>query len=217
MEYSGAHILVAYRTAATIRTKQEALTTARQLAESAQSDPSRFARLAAEHSDDPSSARRGGSLGIWSRGSMPAAIDRTIQKLRVGEISEPVETGLGYHVILRTAPRLTAAHVLVAFKGAAQANVDRTKEEALARATKVSNTARLDPDRFAELAMQFSDDPASRSKGGSLGKWRRGRLQPDFEQAVDTLAIGEVSQPVLTRFGYHVIIRRDPEDPGDVE
>ena len=66
---------------------------------------------------------------------------------------------------------------------------------------------------FAELALQFSNDPGSGAEGGDLGWAGRGRYVPEFDEAVFSLEIGEISAPVKTSFGYHIIevLERDDE------
>jgi len=58
---------------------------------------------------------------------------------------------------------------------------------------------------FAELAREYSDDPGSKNKGGELGYFTKGRMVPEFENAAFSLKKGEISQPVKTAFGYHII------------
>ncbi len=62
---------------------------------------------------------------------------------------------------------------------------------------------------FAALAKEYSDDPGSKSNGGDLGFFTRGRMVPEFEKAAFSLKKGEISQPVKTAFGYHVIKLED--------
>ncbi len=213
VQYAGAHVLVAYKGAQRAgpkitRTKAEALAKAKKLAVEATGGAD-FAKLAAKHSDGPS-ASRGGSLGTWRKGRMVPAFDVAIAKLEVGGVSEPVETGFGYHVIKRNPlPELRAgAHILIAYKGARRAKptITRTKDEALAKAKELVTKARANPDGFADLAKANSDGPSGR-RGGSLGKWPRGKMVPEFDTAIDTMKVGEISEPVETAFGYHVIRR----------
>ena len=70
---------------------------------------------------------------------------------------------------------------------------------------------------FGELAIQYSDDPGSGVQGGDLGWAGRGRYVLEFDEAAFSLEIGEISQPVQTTFGYHIIevLERDEERPKD--
>jgi parvulin-like peptidyl-prolyl isomerase len=213
---SGAHILVAYKGAKragpdVTRSKEEAKKLAQKLAKQARKNTNQFAELAKEHSNGPS-ARKGGSLGAWRKGQMVPAFDKAIQELEMGEVSDPVETDFGYHVIQRQSPWLAGSHILIAYKGAARAGPDvtRSKEEAKKLAQKLAKQARKNTDQFADLAKEHSDGPSA-PKGGSLGKWPRGRMVPAFDMAIDQLEVGGVSEPVETPFGYHVILKEDPD------
>ncbi|MEX2481332.1 MAG: SurA N-terminal domain-containing protein [Gammaproteobacteria bacterium] len=79
-------------------------------------------------------------------------------------------------------------------------------EEALARAR--------DGEAFEELAAEISDDVGSRTEGGETGLFPRGVMAPEFEQAAFELEIGEISEPVRTRFGYHIIKLKEVEPGG---
>ena len=73
----------------------------------------------------------------------------------------------------------------------------------------------LDGEDFADLALRFSNDPGSGSQGGDLGWAARGRYVPEFDEAAFSLEVGEISAPVKTSFGYHIIevLERDDERP----
>jgi peptidyl-prolyl cis-trans isomerase NIMA-interacting 1 len=214
VQYAGAHILVAYKGAqrakpTITRTKEEALARAGEARTKAMAPGADFAKLAGELSDGPS-AKRGGSLGTWVKGRMVPEFDKAIETLEIGGVSEPVETGFGYHIIRRDAlPEMRAgAHILVAYKGAQRAKpaITRSKEEAAARAKDLTTQARANPAGFADLAKANSDGPSA-VRGGSLGTWARGRMVPEFDKAIDTMKVSDISDPVETPFGFHVIQR----------
>jgi peptidyl-prolyl cis-trans isomerase SurA len=214
-QYAGAHILVAYKGATrakpTItRTKEEALAKAKELMGKARGGAD-FAKLAGENSDGPS-AKRGGSLGTWSKGRMVPAFDTAVSAMQINDISEPVETPFGYHIIKRlTLPEMRAgAHILIAYKGAMRAKptITRTKDEALAKANELMGKARANPADFGNLAKENSDGPSA-ARNGSLGTWPRGNMVPEFDQAIDKMKVGDISEPVETPFGFHVIQRLD--------
>ncbi len=86
---------------------------------------------------------------------------------------------------------------------------DRAWEEARAKAEKTAARARAGED-FAKLAQELSEDPGSAREGGDLGYFPKGGMDPDFEAAAFALKVGEMSGPVKSIYGYHVI-KREPE------
>ena len=107
-----------------------------------------------------------------------------------------------------TEPKYAATQVLVAWAGAASApaSVTRTEAEAQARAVEVWRRATAG-EPLEDLAPTMSD-ATSAPRGGGIGVYRTGTLVPAFERAVAALAIGEVSRPFATPYGWHVV-RRD--------
>jgi hypothetical protein len=106
---------------------------------------------------------------------------------------------------------LAASHILVFFRGAKRApgSVTRSRGAARALAARIAARARRPGADFAALARKHSEGP-SRVRGGRLGAFPPNRMVPPFSQAVRRLCISQVSDPVLTRFGYHVIRRDRP-------
>jgi parvulin-like peptidyl-prolyl isomerase len=101
-----------------------------------------------------------------------------------------------------------ARHILIRVQGSAAAvrpgQRDLTDAEALAKAQDLRKRIQAGED-FAQLARQESDDTGSAAKGGDLGFFHRGQMVPSFEQAAFALQPGELSEPVKSPFGYHVI------------
>jgi peptidyl-prolyl cis-trans isomerase C len=104
---------------------------------------------------------------------------------------------------------IAASHILISYKGALHAApyIDRTKEEALAFAEELLEKAKAG-ENFEELAREHSDDRGSAATGGSLGKFRREQMVPEFSNAAFGLEVGGFSQVVESQYGFHVI-RRD--------
>lgn len=97
-----------------------------------------------------------------------------------------------------TEERVRASHVLIGLD-------DRTEEEARALAEEIAERARAGED-FADLAREYSDDPSAERNAGDLGRFGRGRMVPEFEEAAFAMTEeGEISDPVESDFGYHVI------------
>jgi peptidyl-prolyl cis-trans isomerase C len=104
--------------------------------------------------------------------------------------------------------RVKASHILIRSKGssapARPGQKDLTDEEALAKAQEIRKKL-MDGADFAATAKAESDDAGSGSKGGSLGTFGHGQMVPPFEQAAFTLPLNQISEPVKSQFGYHII------------
>lgn len=102
-----------------------------------------------------------------------------------------------------------AKHILIRVKGApmpgAEGKPELTDEQALAKAQEVRKKL-VDGADFATVAKADSDDTGSAQQGGELGEFRHGMMVPPFEQAAFSLKIGEISEPVKSPFGYHIIV-----------
>lgn len=112
-----------------------------------------------------------------------------------------------------TEERVRASHILITYADGERAGEDvtRTKEEAETLATEVAVKAKEAPDTFSELAGEYSDGPSA-TIGGDLDFFGRGQMTQGFEDAAFTMAIDEVSDPVETEFGYHIIMITDKEE-----
>lgn len=110
---------------------------------------------------------------------------------------------------------MAGSHILIAYQGAQRARpeITRTKEEALEKARKLIAELKEDPGRFEELARQESDGPTG-ARGGNLGTWNKGQMVPEFDNALEQLDVGAITdEPVETAFGYHIIRRNTTEVP----
>jgi hypothetical protein len=103
---------------------------------------------------------------------------------------------------------IIAQHVLVAYKGAKRApkGVTRSKADAKARAAEALAKIRAGTP-FGDVVKEYSDDTGSVDRQGSLGKFHREDMDPAFAAAAFALAVGQVSDPVETPFGFHIIKR----------
>ena len=204
-EYSIAHILVRVPEQAS----PEQLEARRARAEEALKrlkDGADFAQLAAAYSDAPD-ALQGGVMGWRSQERLPELFVEALAKLRPGDVSNVLRSPAGFHVLKLVEMRGAGAPLLVE-----QAHVRhilvRTNElvsEDDAR-RKLSNLREriVNGVNFAELARLNSDD-SSASRGGDLGWVYPGDTVPEFERAFMDLKQMEVSQPVKTPFGWHLI------------
>ena len=104
---------------------------------------------------------------------------------------------------------IAAQHILIAYKGAQNAPkaVTRSKADAKKRADEVATKAKAAGADFSALVAEYSDDPAKAERQGSLGKFTRDKMAKPFSDAAFGLKVDEVSDPVETPFGFHVIRR----------
>jgi peptidyl-prolyl cis-trans isomerase SurA len=163
-------------------------------------------------SDDPSASRNGGDLGYFTAFQMVYQFEEAAYNTPVGKISNPVRTKFGYHILkvmdMRPARgTMKAAHIMVA------TGKEATAEELDAAHKKVDEIyEKLKAgESFEKLASEFSDDAQTAERGGELPLFGTGtttRMVPEFEEAAFSLKEnGEISKPVQTAFGYHIIKR----------
>ena len=165
-----------------------------------------FGQVAASYSNAPD-ATSGGNLGWRTRARLPSVFADIVQKMKPGEVSAVLRSASGFHVVKlveernRNQPTVVdqthARHILIKVneqtsESDAKAKIDRLRERLVAGAS------------FEELARANSED-TSNARGGDLGWLSAGDTVPDFEHAMDRLAVNEISQPVRTPFGWHLI------------
>ena len=100
--------------------------------------------------------------------------------------------------------QVKASHILLGYKGAQGSRATRTKDEALALASELI-TRTTNGEDFAGLAEKYSDDPSAKKNKGDLGFFAWGRMVPAFQEAAFKMTPGEISDPVETSYGFHVI------------
>jgi peptidyl-prolyl cis-trans isomerase SurA len=166
-----------------------------------------FDTLAARYSDDRGTSEKGGDLLYFTAGMTLPAFDRAVYSLRQpGELyPTPVRTMFGYHVVKLIERRpsrgeLQVSHILV--RSNPEEPGDTTT--ALEKLNSIIDSIKQGYG-FAELALRNSEDPGSAAKGGDLGWVTRRKFVPEFEMVAFDLKEGELSRPVRTQFGWHVI------------
>ncbi len=199
-------------TEAISRSETDARARAEELLASIESGAAEFADVARESSDARSSGARGGLIGTYSSADWPPqhqAIREQVFALQVGQLSQVTQAPYGW-VVLRRCPaeHRHTRHVLVRFAGARNAppEITRTHDEAQALAGELRARLAAAGADFEAIARETSED-GSRERGGDMGWLGRGRLAPAYENAAFALAVGAVSEPIETEFGFHVIQR----------
>ena len=177
-----------------------------------------FSELARRYSEDPSVQNNNGYLGYFGAFYMVYPFEKAAYETAVGEISMPVETQFGYHLIKVTDRRPTRAlelsHIMLKVPQNAPDKVQKEREKEIWEiCDKIQKGA-----NFSELARRYSEDQSSSEKGGLLPLLTTGQIIPSFEKAAFALnEIGEVSKPVRTEFGWHIIKLLGERTPGSYE
>jgi peptidyl-prolyl cis-trans isomerase SurA len=163
-------------------------------------------------SEDPSAVNNGGDLGYFTAFQMIYPFEDRAFKTPIGQLSEIFRTRYGYHILKTTGTRpargsIKAAHLLVS------AGKNATQEEKINAEKKAGELyAKLKAgEKWEDLVKLYSDDPTSNQKGGELPMFGSGtnqRMVPIFEEAAFALKNdGEISEPIQTDFGFHIIKR----------
>ncbi|MHB0776368.1 peptidylprolyl isomerase [Halomonas sp. WWR20] len=207
--YRLAHILVAVPQSPSPEQVRQAQEKAQRLYQQLEQGAD-FQQLAVAESDG-GQALEGGDLGWRPAAELPSIFADVVPQLSVGEVSAPLRSPSGFHLVKLVDRRggnqsqqqalineAHARHILI------ETNPSRDDEQALALAEQIRQRLQSGED-FATLAQQYSDDKGSALNGGDLGWVRPGQTVPAFEEAMNTLEIGQVSSPVHSRFGYHLI------------
>lgn len=178
-----------------------------------------FSQLAAAYSDAPDGLQ-GGNLGVRPLDRLPAIFAEAVVKLKNGEIAPLLRSANGFHIVKLQSRRgggkaaavqqTHARHIII--------KVNELMSDAEARHKLEGLYDRIvHGESFAELARLQSQDGAA-SKGGDLGWLFPGDTVPEFEQAMNELKPGQLSRPVRSPFGYHlieVLERRTQEVPSE--
>jgi peptidyl-prolyl cis-trans isomerase SurA len=151
----------------------------------------------------------GGQLGLRRADRYPVSFVLATQKIEVGGVSEIVRSGAGFHilkviekrapaVLVKTIEQSRAQHILL------RPSAKLTQDAALAQLAGFKKKILAGTASFASLAREFSQD-GSAAQGGDLGWVMPGMFVPEFEEVMNRLAEGEMSNPVVSRFGVHLI------------
>ena len=169
-------------------------------------DGTDFAQVAAGFSDAPD-ALQGGALGWRTAARLPSVFVESVRVMKPGDVSTVLRSATGFHIVKlqesrnRNAPTVVeqtrARHVLI------KVNEVTSEAEAKAKIDRIRD--RLETGAKFEDQAKLNSEDATSGKGGDLGWISPGDTVPDFEAAMNKLKIGEISPPVRTQFGWHVI------------
>src|SRR5690606_4435594 len=163
--------------------------------------------LAVQYSDDPSAKTNKGDLGYFTSLQMVQPFEEAAYTLQPGQVSEPVLTNFGYHIIKvqdrqPNPGQVRVSHILVRFDAADPAQ----EENARRKISDIYAEIQKENTIWEDIVKTYSEDPATSERGGMLPWFGVGNMVPEFEMGAFSLTeIGEVSPPLKTQFGYHIL------------
>ena len=161
-----------------------------------------FVTLAQLYSQDPT-AETGGDLGYFERGTLFAEFEEKVFALNQGEISEPIKTRLGYHIVKvedKLPDRIHVRHILIKTQASSE-----DQKQIFAKADSLRQLILDGEAEFSEMVKQNSIDDEYKRLGGELGWFPLERVTPEFGVAIEDLEIGDLSKPTKSDFGIHII------------
>ncbi len=213
-EVNVSHILIALEATATPNDTLNALKKIKKIRKEYYNGAS-FEDLVAKYSDDPSSTKNNGELGYFSALRMVYPFESAAYNTKLGEVSEPIRTSYGFHLLKVNDKResrgdVKVSHIMVV-------NDKKNKSDSLSKKKifEIYNLINEGGD-FSDLAKKHSDDKKSGSKGGELdwfGITNKVNMYESFSGAsFNLLNIGDVSEPIKTPAGWHIIKLLDKKD-----
>lgn len=167
-----------------------------------------FASVAREYSQDPGSAENGGDLGCFDTQLLVPEFVAAAMDLRPGQISEPVLTPFGYHLILlheRREEELCCSHILVRAR-----TQDADERRAVAQLQDLRQQA-IDGGDFAQLARDHSENPHTARLGGLWQILPRDQIPPELVPYIGHLGLGQISQPFVMEGHAHILKINDDQ------
>ena len=165
-----------------------------------------FGKIAAAKSSS-STALDGGSLGWRRAGEIPSLFAEIALEMKIGDISDPIVSGSAVHIIklierrgagMQELSQTLVSHILIKPSEIRSDKESRDLSESIYRQL-------LQGSEFTVLAKQYSDDPGTALNGGSLGWSEEGQFVPEFSEVMGKTETGQLSEPFLSPFGWHVL------------
>ena len=179
-----------------------------------------FEKIAEESSEDPYAKSNAGNLGYFNAFKMIYSFENAAYKTPIGDVSKPIRTRYGYHLVRPNSTRkamgkVKTSHIMITTNQKLPNNNKITSE----KINKIYNDLNNGTLSFEELANKFSEDRKSAKNGGEIG-WisSGGNVYPEFEKTVFSLTKnGDFSKPFKTPNGWHIVKRLDYEPIGDLK
>ena len=162
-----------------------------------------FDAVARELSTDPSVQETGGELGWITPFRYVYPLEEAVYNTELGKISKPFRTQYGWHIVLieeeRDHKEVKASHIM---KMVPDPTMDAEKKALIDSIAKI-----ITLENFAEIASRESEDRGSSMRGGELGWFGKGQMVKPFEDATFALAEGQISAPIRSQYGWHLILK----------
>jgi peptidyl-prolyl cis-trans isomerase SurA len=205
-EFNVSHILLSLPEAATPKQLDEIAHKAQDLAARA-SKGEDFGQLAIANSNSQT-ALDGGQLG-WRKGTqLPQFILELVVKMKPGDVSEPVRTPSGFHIVKLNERRGGEAKVVINqihLRHILMKPNELDDDETVRQKLNKLRDRILKGEDFAGIASTASEDPGSAPDGGDLGWAGPGTFVPEFDKAIEDLKVNEISEPFKSRYGWHIV------------
>jgi len=175
-----------------------------------------FSNAARKYSDDQSASYNGGDLGYFTVFMMVYDFESAAYNMKIGDISMPIRTKYGYHIIEVNDKRdavgeVQVAHIMFKTKQEDKKSVDVAKQKINQVYERLKSG-----EEFADVAERFSEDRSTAVNGGKLPPFGVGKMVPEFEKvAFNLLELNDISSPFQTDFGWHIIKLIDKKSVSD--
>ncbi len=212
-EYRLGHILLSVPSGASDEEVEEVQEEARRIRQDLV-DGADFEQAAITHSND-ANALQGGEIGWRKLEQLPELFSDVVAGLEDGDVSEPVRSGAGFHLLKVHETRSDAGDSMVEQTKARHILIKASEivDDAAAEQTLTELRERvLDGESFADLAREHSEDIGSMLQGGDLGWTMPGQMVPAFDRTMNETEVGEISEPFKSQFGWHILTVEDRRD-----
>jgi len=219
-EVNVSHLLIEVEPGASLEDEEKALKKINLIRRQIVEDEKDFEEMAYRYSNDPSAKDNRGNLGFISAFQTVYPFETVAYTLKEGSVSSPVRTQFGFHLLKINSKRkskgeISVSHILIKSTDDAPINIQKINES---KADSVYNLLKTNKLVWDTAVKKFSQDNSTNRKFGMLPAFSAGKMVPDFEAAAFGLQKdGDISAPVKTSLGWHIIKRNQLDEMGTLE